>query len=907
MDESHFWTDLLECSVCLEQLDINNKVLPCQHTFCKKCLNRIVNTHKELRCPECRVEVDVKVDDLPTNILLVRLLEGIKNNPKLSLTQQKNASNSSNGQPFAGFKPAFGNELNPFLQTQSNVAEFSVSTTQTQAQQMQQQQQSLPLSNREISQQKPNTTVKPSLSYSSTSSSSSNFPRAKALFNYDGKEQGDLSFKKGDVIVIRRRIDPNWFYGECNGKQGYLPASYVQVLVPPTTPVPPQCKALYDFRVTDVEEKDCLSFNKGEIITVIRRVDENWAEGKLNERVGIFPISFVEMNVAAKALMKLSNVSVIGPSRTAPPTPLLDAATSKTNTEVPSVDDSSTSSCSSSTASPSSAPCTPSSTSSSSSSLGLGTNPATTVASSVTIAATSLTSTNINSSVKSPSLSQSPTVYDKVFIQRSATSNQKRHSLCVPPAGSHGLPLPYQRTNSQSNDGSNSSVTQAHRHSMEILSNETGANINEGNSSSNSDMVRNSNVRSSWRRETSLLETRVPVSHSPPVPLYYVAMYNYKPQKSDEIELRKGELYTVNEKCQDGWYKGTSLRTGVSGVFPGNYVQIAKSSLPQPQHNNPQTSQSSTVPPNRMLSPACELKKVEIAPPPRPRPIASARTAIESTVPSTSFNTSTTSSAIYARPRPVPSSSSATQGIAGLFDWAKSISAGIPTPPQRPPRSSYVTSPTLSNGEDTNVTSCHISPQWHQPKVAATRHNASTQQVAITTRKSASPTPSSVGCGLASQEKEKKDQKREKISLMKRLTSKRKSKSPPPVTNGFSCDNPSFVSTSPPHNLVLANPGTSNLPTVHIRSGSCPNEALRGPQHKKTSSCDDTNKCVKQLIKERYRCIVPYPPNTEYELELQVGDIVYVHKKRDDGWYKGTHEKSGKVGLFPSSFVESFQ
>lgn len=52
----------------------------------------------------------------------------------------------------------------------------------------------------------------------------------------------------------------------------------------------------------------------------------------------------------------------------------------------------------------------------------------------------------------------------------------------------------------------------------------------------------------------------------------YLAMYAYKPQKADELELRKGEMYRVMEKCQDGWFKGTSLRTGGSGVFPGNYV-----------------------------------------------------------------------------------------------------------------------------------------------------------------------------------------------------------------------------------------------------------------------------------------------------------------------------------------------
>ncbi|XP_009579613.1 PREDICTED: SH3 domain-containing RING finger protein 3-like, partial [Fulmarus glacialis] len=52
----------------------------------------------------------------------------------------------------------------------------------------------------------------------------------------------------------------------------------------------------------------------------------------------------------------------------------------------------------------------------------------------------------------------------------------------------------------------------------------------------------------------------------------YLALYAYKPQKNDELELRKGEMYRVIEKCQDGWFKGTSLRSGMSGVFPGNYV-----------------------------------------------------------------------------------------------------------------------------------------------------------------------------------------------------------------------------------------------------------------------------------------------------------------------------------------------
>uniref|UniRef100_A0A8C3B4B6 RING-type E3 ubiquitin transferase n=1 Tax=Cyclopterus lumpus TaxID=8103 RepID=A0A8C3B4B6_CYCLU len=55
-----------------------------------------------------------------------------------------------------------------------------------------------------------------------------------------------------------------------------------------------------------------------------------------------------------------------------------------------------------------------------------------------------------------------------------------------------------------------------------------------------------------------------------------------------------------------------------------------------------------------------------------------------------------------------------------------------------------------------------------------------------------------------------------------------------------------------------------------------------------------------------YRVVVPYPPQSEAEIELREGDVVFVHKKRDDGWYKGTLQRTGQTGLFPSSFVESF-
>lgn len=47
-----------------------------------------------------------------------------------------------------------------------------------------------------------------------------------------------------------------------------------------------------------------------------------------------------------------------------------------------------------------------------------------------------------------------------------------------------------------------------------------------------------------------------------------------------------------------------------------------------------------------------------------------------------------------------------------------------------------------------------------------------------------------------------------------------------------------------------------------------------------------------------------FPPQTALELELRVGDVVYVIKRREDGWYHGISQRTRKVGLFPASFVE---
>ncbi|CAH6776964.1 Sorbs2 [Phodopus roborovskii] len=53
----------------------------------------------------------------------------------------------------------------------------------------------------------------------------------------------------------------------------------------------------------------------------------------------------------------------------------------------------------------------------------------------------------------------------------------------------------------------------------------------------------------------------------------FQALYNYTPRNEDELELRESDVVDVMEKCDDGWFVGTSRRTKFFGTFPGNYVK----------------------------------------------------------------------------------------------------------------------------------------------------------------------------------------------------------------------------------------------------------------------------------------------------------------------------------------------
>ncbi|XP_054262840.1 uncharacterized protein LOC128986471 isoform X7 [Macrosteles quadrilineatus] len=252
---------------------------------------------------------------------------------------------------------------------------------------------------------------------------------ARALYNFVGQSLRELTFRRGDIIYVRRQIDKNWYEGEHNAMIGLFPINYVEIIpydgirTVPKRPTEGQARAKFNFQAQTHLE---LPLVKGELIVLTRRVDNNWFEGRIGTRKGIFPVSYVEVLVEPGE-RAMSPVRVNTPTK-----PVASPAAH---------------------------------------SLHMG-------------------------SVMSQHHYTPPRPVSYTSLPR-----QKATELKQPPVN-----------------------------------------------------------------QTLHIDTQ-----NDPVP--YRVLYNYKPQNEDELELVEGETVYVMEKCDDGWYVGSSQRTGYLGTFPGNYVE----------------------------------------------------------------------------------------------------------------------------------------------------------------------------------------------------------------------------------------------------------------------------------------------------------------------------------------------
>ncbi|NXG95819.1 SH3R3 ligase, partial [Loxia leucoptera] len=691
----------------------------------------------------------------------------------------------------------------------------------------------------------------------------SQLPYGKALYTYEGKEPGDLKFNKGDIIILRRKVDENWYHGELNGNHGFFPASYIQC-IKPLPQAPPQGKALYDFEIKDKDQdKDCLTFTKDEILTVIRRVDDNWAEGMLGDKIGIFPILYVELNESAKQLMEMDKT----------------CSAAASGCDVP-----------------------------------LATE---------TVAVAAAAAVGLAPCSTLAAAGAAGAAQRQVEGKKNA---KKRHSFTA-------LSMTHKSSQAASN-----------RHSMEISAPVLISSSDPRAAARIGDLTHLSS--SAPAQDSSLIGTATVAGPrtsaiigdqgTPPkvqLPLnIYLALYAYKPQKNDELELRKGEMYRVIEKCQDGWFKGTSLRSGMSGVFPGNYVTPV-SRVPvgagQPRNSGAVGAPTTKVAPGAIHpivaghsnATTSVRPVVPITAPPTHAQLQAASPQLSNCLRYSAQQAGSqprSTMQMVQPPRMCPSpllSSSLQPRRRGVCPLVIEITEPIrPHPAVSPQHGHQPPAPGARPLIPLTSAAAAITP----PNVSAAHLNGDV---------GSGPLGGPAAPGPAGKAEERKNEKKEKksglLKLLAGASTKKKSRSPPSV--------------SPTHDPQTAiegvlqgavGPELSSL-SSHGRAGSCPIESeMQGamglePLHRKTGSLD-LNFSIpsparpplssmaairpepKPLPRERYRVVVPYPPQSEAEIELKEGDIVFVHKKREDGWYKGTLQRNGRTGLFPGSFVESF-
>uniref|UniRef100_A0A8C9WIH6 Sorbin and SH3 domain containing 1 n=1 Tax=Scleropages formosus TaxID=113540 RepID=A0A8C9WIH6_SCLFO len=325
------------------------------------------------------------------------------------------------------------------------------------------------------------------LNISETEKRKSGSERTPALAKYDFRAETlkELPFQKGDIVYICRQIDQNWYEGEHHGRVGIFPRSYVELL-PPTEKAQPkkhapvqvleygEALARFNFNGdTPVE----MSFRKGERITLIRRVDENWYEGKISgtNRQGIFPVTYVEVQKRPRVKNGVDYpdppVSQ-SPSRSSNASPLLMKSEADYH----------------------------------------------------------------GRSSRSPVLLFD--IQDNVM-----NANSFAEAVCNEIMNIAETSVRYCSAISRPHDKLHRLPPHASKQSF-IVSQQPQPQ---------------SNSPDPGRTNYGVFQ----------------ALYSYVPQNEDELELREGDLVNVMEKCDDGWFVGTSRRTKQFGTFPGNYVKPA--------------------------------------------------------------------------------------------------------------------------------------------------------------------------------------------------------------------------------------------------------------------------------------------------------------------------------------------
>ncbi|KAM5323287.1 SH3 domain-containing protein 21 [Glossophaga mutica] len=158
------------------------------------------------------------------------------------------------------------------------------------------------------------------------------------LAGYRAQKEGELSLALGDVVrQVCKGPTRGWLHGELGGHCGLFPERLVQEIPEtlrcageaprprcprthgrPAKPWSPQrwCKVNFDY---SPEQADELKLQAGEIVEVIKEIEDGWWLGKKNGQLGAFPSNFVELLDSGPPSLDNPDMPSISPDSQRPP------------------------------------------------------------------------------------------------------------------------------------------------------------------------------------------------------------------------------------------------------------------------------------------------------------------------------------------------------------------------------------------------------------------------------------------------------------------------------------------------------------------------------------------------------------------------------------------------------------
>ncbi|XP_069487369.1 SH3 domain-containing protein 19 isoform X2 [Ambystoma mexicanum] len=153
-------------------------------------------------------------------------------------------------------------------------------------------------------------------------------PHGIAQRDFNSRNPEELSCQRGDVLVLLEQVDCNHFQCQKGEESGEVHLSKIKIITPLENKRKdrnstggngdsdtPHALVLHDF---PAEHADDLSLVSGEFVQLLEKIDDEWYQGQIKGRTGIFPASYVKVLVDVPGpdngkRKQFSSVSITGP------------------------------------------------------------------------------------------------------------------------------------------------------------------------------------------------------------------------------------------------------------------------------------------------------------------------------------------------------------------------------------------------------------------------------------------------------------------------------------------------------------------------------------------------------------------------------------------------------------------